>query len=469
VKSSSFQFFGLLFFFILVFEVNAGGNSTHFSGVIKNIKPGTEVQISTYNLILDDFQRLYKAKVSGLGKFEFSINLSKPLYADLFVGNESIPIFICPGDSIYLISEYEELEDAGVYSGKGSLESQFLLDEYKRVGPDYLSRKINEAIIKLDTTDFYPFIDTLTIQRMANLKSGNDKRSLRPDFIHLKQMEYKCNEISSKLNYLSEWPYFHRSKRNLILSDSSFFQNFDFNDESLTGYEFYEEAIQSILFYKGYQQLTVNRQANFRELNFGLIDKYLTGKVKAWFLAIAISEEFENMELAEPKYRIWMQENSDSEFAQFLKKQYLNHQKTRKGKPAPKLALKDRNGKLIALSDFLGKVVYLEFWASWCGPCIMEAPNFKKLYSSFAPKGVVFLSVSIDENENLWLKMLDKLKIPGFHVRAKGRTDSNILNYSVNGIPRYFCIGKNGEIVDSNAPSPSQLEIGTLLDSELKK
>jgi thiol-disulfide isomerase/thioredoxin len=186
-------------------------------------------------------------------------------------------------------------------------------------------------------------------------------------------------------------------------------------------------------------------------------------------LAIAISEEFENMELAEPKYRIWMQENSDSEFAQFLKKQYLNHQKTRKGKPAPKLALKDRNGKLIALSDFLGKVVYLEFWASWCGPCIMEAPNFKKLYSSFAPKGVVFLSVSIDENENLWLKMLDKLKIPGFHVRAKGRTDSNILNYSVNGIPRYFCIGKNGEIVDSNAPSPSQLEIGTLLDSELKK
>jgi hypothetical protein len=67
VKSSSFQFFGLLFFFILVFEVNAGGNSTHFSGRIKNLKPGIEVQISTYNFILDDFQKLYKAKVSGLG------------------------------------------------------------------------------------------------------------------------------------------------------------------------------------------------------------------------------------------------------------------------------------------------------------------------------------------------------------------------------------------------------------------
>ena len=68
------------------------------------------------------------------------------------------------------------------------------------------------------------------------------------------------------------------------------------------------------------------------------------------------------------------------------------------GNNASVFTLKTRDGKNVSLTDFKGKVVYLDFWASWCGPCMMEMPSAKKLQDTFAKQDVVFLYVSVDDN-----------------------------------------------------------------------
>ncbi len=68
-------------------------------------------------------------------------------------------------------------------------------------------------------------------------------------------------------------------------------------------------------------------------------------------------------------------------------------------KPAPIFALPDINGKKVSLSDFKGKVVLINFWATWCGPCKAEMPSLNSLYSTFKNEGFVVLAVSIDTSE----------------------------------------------------------------------
>lgn len=133
----------------------------------------------------------------------------------------------------------------------------------------------------------------------------------------------------------------------------------------------------------------------------------------------------------------------------------------------PQLALKNPEGKSFNLSDLRGKVVYLDIWASWCGPCRMEFPNSKKLMERFSKKDlkkIEFLFISIDNTEEAWKKALDQLQLGGVQGFSGGGWQSPVCKeFGVNSIPRYVIIGPNGEVIESNAPRPSDPALYDLL------
>ena len=131
----------------------------------------------------------------------------------------------------------------------------------------------------------------------------------------------------------------------------------------------------------------------------------------------------------------------------------------------------DRNGKKYALSDFKGKVVLVDVWASWCGPCLRQIPYMKKLEEEFKGKDVVFLGVSVDEvkNKDKWLESLDTKKPTGIQLWAKG-WDSHIAKaYKIRSIPRFLLFDKEGNIISVDAPRPSDPKLKTLIEKYLKK
>lgn len=133
----------------------------------------------------------------------------------------------------------------------------------------------------------------------------------------------------------------------------------------------------------------------------------------------------------------------------------------------PTIELKGRDGKPFKLSDLRGKVVYLDIWASWCGPCRMEFPNSKKLMERFSKKDlkkIEFLFISIDNTEDAWKKALDQLQLGGMHGFSPGGWQSPVCKeFGVNSIPRYVIIGPNGEVIEGNAPRPSDPALYDLL------
>ena len=122
------------------------------------------------------------------------------------------------------------------------------------------------------------------------------------------------------------------------------------------------------------------------------------------------------------------------------------------GDKAPEIEIMDTNGQMRKLSDLKGKVVLVDFWASWCRPCRMENPNVVRIYHKYHDKGFEVFSVSLDRNRDSWLKAIEKDGlIWDNHVSELKHWDSEAARaYSVTGIPNTFLIDENGIIINKN-------------------
>lgn len=121
------------------------------------------------------------------------------------------------------------------------------------------------------------------------------------------------------------------------------------------------------------------------------------------------------------------------------------------GDNAPEIFLPDTSTNFIKLSSLKGKVVLLDFWASWCGPCRRENPAMVKLYERFKDKGLVILSVSLDENKKSWANAIRKDRLPWLHASdLRGWKSIAASNYGVQSIPQTFVLDKDGVIIAKN-------------------
>jgi len=127
-----------------------------------------------------------------------------------------------------------------------------------------------------------------------------------------------------------------------------------------------------------------------------------------------------------------------------------------RGSPAPDFTLISSQRNTLSLSDFRGKVVYLQFWASWCAVCKQQIPYTKILQGELQGKDVIFLYISVDENQLGWLKTIKKRKIEGVHLFAGGFDSEVAKNYDVQATPTCFLIDKQGNIAFNPAKYASQ-------------
>jgi peroxiredoxin len=122
------------------------------------------------------------------------------------------------------------------------------------------------------------------------------------------------------------------------------------------------------------------------------------------------------------------------------------------GNKAPEFSLKTAKGEKISLNDVKGKVVLLDFWASWCRPCRIENPNVVRLYNQYKDKGFTVFSVSLDNNLEKWVNAIqqDGLTWPYHGSNLLGWQCPVAQQYKVNSIPNTFLLDKNGNIIGKN-------------------
>lgn len=182
---------------------------------------------------------------------------------------------------------------------------------------------------------------------------------------------------------------------------------------------------------------------------FDFVKEYPNSIVSAHILSVYSTTwgKAKTMEL----FDLLSKENKESEYGQKIKKYIELNKDPKIGDQFVDFEMESQDGTLKKLSDVKGKVVLLEFWASWCGPCREENPHLVSTYERYQPKGFEIFAVSLDDSQESWINAIEKDRLNWTHVSdLKGSGNEASLIYGVNGIPANFLIAESGEIVGRN-------------------
>ena len=136
-----------------------------------------------------------------------------------------------------------------------------------------------------------------------------------------------------------------------------------------------------------------------------------------------------------------------------LVKDFESKKYSMEGAALPDVTLEDVDGKIHRLTDFRGKYLYIDLWASWCAPCCQEVPYLQKLEKQLKNPAVEFISISLDTNKEAWKKKMKQLKMHGYQYIVTGDQFATMMN--IKGIPHFLLYSKDGTLMQYKADRPS--------------
>jgi len=201
--------------------------------------------------------------------------------------------------------------------------------------------------------------------------------------------------------------------------------------------------------FQEYKDESKRIQDEIENIVYEFVKPNITNPIGQYFLIdnrfyLKDSQLKELISLATPDFK-------NSEIVQNLEKRIEKREATAAGKQFTDVKGLNFDGKEVKLSDYAGKgkVVLVDFWASWCGPCVREIPNVITVYQKYKNKGFEIVGISLDEKKEDWKKATDNLKItwPQFS-NLKGWEEDGAVAYGVNSIPHTVLIDKDGVILE---------------------
>lgn len=151
-----------------------------------------------------------------------------------------------------------------------------------------------------------------------------------------------------------------------------------------------------------------------------------------------------------------MQAHPNSDYAKSFHEKIKQMTRLAIGTEAPQLLLNDPNGQTVSLSSLRGKIVLIDFWASWCRPCRFENPNVVKIYNDFREKGFEIYGVSLDRQQQAWVNAIQQDGLEWIHVSDLGFWNSAAVKlYDINSIPQTYLIDRQGIIIAKGLRSPA--------------
>ncbi len=423
--------------------VTLHGTLAHFSNQV-------EVQdMSEFQYLLPPTSERLIIPEDNTGKFRIRFPLSSPNY--FRIGRNAL--YLTPGDNLEVFIDYNNPVLAS-FKGRGSEANMFLRQTPFPKGGSYL-----EAGSKAQATA-QQTIDHIIAAGVYRAKQLDSVQHVSAEFKRLETGRIKADIINS---LIAGQITFYRPRA--IRKDSV--QMKVYGDE-------YAALIQApvMQYSKGFVDASLMKIVVYRDLADTLV--YQPGnavdlqQMKDWIKATALIDDMKKISdkklLAD--FKIPIGAIKTTKYKNALNTTLASLLKFGKGDIAADFTATDINGNSISLSSLKGKIIYVDLWATWCGPCMEEMPHYDELKEKYKNNpGIAFISLSIDDNIPAWKASVEKRKAGGYQwLINRNKLDA----YNIVSIPRILLIDKDFKVVDMNAPAPSAKKLGVLLDDLLK-
>ncbi|MFN8343985.1 MAG: TlpA disulfide reductase family protein [Spirosomataceae bacterium] len=477
-KPSSFIFF-LLFVFAL-----AGYSQVSELKSVKVIFQAVgskeqKIRVKATNMLKDGLELLKEGQFNVAGECVLEMDLPKALFLEVAIGNKNCILYLSPGDNLQIFVDFNNQDSEIKFKGRGAVSAEYL----KLAQKAYMNWLVlnGESITTLPPTIFVSRLDSLDndIKKISSQFSG----ILSANSLKILNSAYKAFSLYYKLIYTQgkitknkevDLPLVLKNINNEIPLDTLLLSSGDGAYSAVLAIYWMSNLYKPFFLNKKKEEITATIYLQPIETAKKTKEGKYPPAFEEFFLAKNIYNGIKDLGVileVETILNEFKKKFPNSPYLPTIQKLYNEWSPLSKGKIAPEILGKTPEGKKLSLSDLKGKIVYIDVWATWCGPCIAEFPSSKKLQQQFNNnKEVVFLYVSVDENEEKWKKFLSKEKnFGGTHINQpkEGNPNSIWKNYLIYGIPRYILIDQKGLIVDVNAPRPSsgklQEEIQSLL------
>jgi thiol-disulfide isomerase/thioredoxin len=406
------------------------------------------------------------------GSYSYSTELDFPKVVSLRHGRLNTELYMVPGGNLSVTYDENDPMSTIVFEGEGAAENVY----YTKKSETRLKwSRANNQVYNNTYEVFKEAIDGLR-ETYVNLLNENKEAISDANFVALESGNIQAEVSNSEINY----PYMYGRMNNNnqpqlpdnFLSDM---KNIPLDNPQMLAFENTTTFIGQYLNYKA--QVMLEKDAS----PFGTDAPLLNAKLKAMDEIVQDESIQANMlySMIKEQIRYYGINGISSVIDRFnssstnekqkaeINNLYGNWKMLAKGEPAPEIIAFDMSGSEMKLSDFKGRYVYVDVWATWCGPCKREIPFLENLQEQYhGNEKIAFASISVDKNKVAWEKMVKDKNLGGYQLHTTGVNHATLSqSYKIKGIPRFMLFDPEGKIVDVNAPRPSSKEIPILFES----
>jgi thiol-disulfide isomerase/thioredoxin len=448
--------------------------TTRISGVVDNPTDG-EVAVVFYKEYLTNSMETVSLELDTANAFSGELALDEPRFVFLRMSRRNLMLYLQPGADIHVRFDAEDSDALPEVTGEKALESQFLVAYEKEIERNYGRGIIMEGVAGTQPEDFVVQMDDVYGKRVAFLESFDGYNALDADFVNL----MKANFLYEKYGWLMDYPRYYMAFNQLQDEPELPAGYYAFLEEEGLFHDDFMASRPYLSFLGSYNNYHMQldkameqEDRSYFQVQFDYGKKLFSGRSRDHMMAQAVISalNFAPFEEAQELKDGFNDLASDSLYLDLVTKEYETVLKTAPGTPAPDFTLTDINGEEVSLSDFRGQVVYLDFWASWCGPCMREVPYAKELKTRMTGQDdLVFLYISIDTDEEAWRNTVAEKEIQGVHLNVPGGRAEVPSLYNVKGVPTFYIIGRDGNIFDNRPPRPSNPLVDERLTEALEQ
>jgi len=399
--------------------------------------------------------------VGGDGSFIFKDSVDGSAYYNVLLAGARMqyPLFLMPGDTFFMTTDAQHFFDAQKLSGTAALYNSYLTD-YSKASNSF--QQSLRTIFAMPEAAAMAAVDSVNESRKALYDDFAKKiGNVDPLFAKNEKARIQYEDAILRLIYPMYYEYFAKTTFEPSATYDSYLGALNLNDESLLSLDIYRSFLSSYVnmkmqkFYNDSAFMATSPSMIAKQLEI-IKSNFTSKKIIALLAYESVKSHVSQSGIAEYDlyYDTFKELCPIPKFQAEIDAMLSEWKHLKKGADAFEFTFVDMKGNKVSMSDFKGKYVYIDVWATWCSPCRAEIPHLKRIEEKFHGKDIVFISISVDQTQEPWREMVTNDNLKGVQLWA-GQSPEFSKYYKITGIPRFMLFDKEGKIYDVNAKRPS--------------